>query len=194
MSFQFPSNKAYTSKAIELAKSDGKNKKQFFGMELNDIILKSLTIEEISNLKEVFDAFDMDQRNYLNFNELYTLIQLLGISISKEECKRMLLKIDASNSKVIEFEMLLLLIVQIEKDKVSKRDALEELTSFFNQISYESKNDKISLSSLTSFCKNIDLKLSQKELIDMMQFADINGDGLIDKYEFVSVFKKSNLI
>jgi len=194
MSFQFPSNKAYTSKAIELAKSDGKNKKQFFGMELNDKILKSLTIEEISNLKEVFDAFDMDQRNYLNFNELYTLIQLLGISISKEECKRMLLKIDASNSKVIEFEMLLLLIVQIEKDKVSKRDALEELTSFFNQISYESKNDKISLSSLTSFCKNIDLKLSQKELIDMMQFADINGDGLIDKYEFVSVFKKSNLI
>ena len=194
MSFQFPSNKAYTSKAIELAKSDGKNKKQFFGMELNDKILKSLTIEEISNLKEVFDAFDMDQRNYLNFNELYTLIQLLGISISKEECKRMLLKIDASNSKVIEFEMLLLLIVQIEKDKVSKRDALEELTSFFNQISYGSKNDKISLSSLTSFCKNIDLKLSQKELIDMMQFADINGDGLIDKYEFVSVFKKSNLI
>ena len=194
MSFQFPINKSSTSKAMELAKSDEKNKKQFFGMELNDIILKSLTIEEISNLKEVFDAFDMDQRNYLNFNELYTLIQLIGVSISKEECKRMLLKIDASNSKVIEFEMLLLLIVQIEKDKISKRDALEELTSFFDQISYESKNDKISLSSLTSFCKQIDLNLSQKELIDMMQFADLNGDGLIDKYEFFSVFKKSNLI
>ena len=194
MSFQFPINKSSTSKAMELAKSDEKNKKQFFGMELNDIILKSLTIEEISNLKEVFDAFDMDQRNYLNFNELYTLIKLIGVSISKEECKRMLLKIDASNSKVIEFEMLLLLIVQIEKDKISKRDALEELTSFFDQISYESKNDKISLSSLTSFCKQIDLNLSQKELIDMMQFADLNGDGLIDKYEFISVFKKSNLI
>ena len=194
MSFQFPINKSSTSKAMELAKSDEKNKKQFFGMELNDIILKSLTIEEISNLKEVFDAFDMDQRNYLNFNELYTLIKLIGVSISKEECKRMLLKIDASNSKVIEFEMLLLLIVQIEKDKISKRDTLEELTSFFDQISYESKNDKISLSSLTSFCKQIDLNLSQKELIDMMQFADLNGDGLIDKYEFISVFKKSNLI
>ena len=194
MSFQFPINKSSTSKAMELAKSDEKNKKHFFGMELNDIILKSLTIEEISNLKEVFDAFDMDQRNYLNFNELYTLIKLIGVSISKEECKRMLLKIDASNSKVIEFKMLLLLIVQIEKDKISKRDTLEELTSFFDQISYESKNDKISLSSLTSFCKQIDLNLSQKELIDMMQFADLNGDGLIDKYEFISVFKKSNLI
>ena len=194
MSFQFPINKASTSKAMELAKSDEKNKKQFFGMELNDIILKSLTIEEISNLEEVFDAFDMDQRNYLNFNELYTLIQLIGVSLSKKECKRMLLKIDASNSKVIEFKMLLLLIVQIEKDKISKRDTLEELTSFFDQISYESKNDKISLSSLTSFCKQIDLNLSQKELIDMMQFADLNGDGLIDKYEFISVFKKSNLI
>ena len=194
MSFKFPINKSSTSKAMELAKSDEKNKKQFFGMESNDIILKSLTIEEISNLKEVFDAFDMDQRNYLNFNELYTLIQLIGVSLSKEECKRMLLKIDASNSKVIEFKMLLLLIVQIEKDKISKRDTLEELTSFFDQISHESKNDKISLSSLTSFCKQIDLSLSQKELIDMMQFADLNGDGLIDKYEFISVFKKSNLI
>jgi len=163
-------------------------------MELNDLILKSLTVEEISNLKEVFDAFDMDQRNYLNFNELYTLIQLLGISISKEECKKILLKIDVKNSKVIEFEKLLMLIVQMEKMKVSKRDVLAELTSCFHQISSENQNNKISLSSLTLFCEQLDLKFSQKELKNMIKYADLNGDCLIDKYEFISVFKKSNLL
>ena len=53
--------------------------------------------------------------------------------------------------------------------------------------------DKISLEDLKTACRETGIKYSKQELQDMMEEADVNGDGFVDKEEFVKIMLQTNL-
>ena len=55
------------------------------------------------------------------------------------------------------------------------------------------KTGKISLDNLRSVCRDHGLKLSDQELKDMIQEADLDGDGKVNPSEFVKIMQKTNL-
>ena len=52
---------------------------------------------------------------------------------------------------------------------------------------------KISLDNLRSAVKETKLKFSNQDLDEMMAEADLNGDGYVDKDEFVAIMMRTNL-
>ena len=55
------------------------------------------------------------------------------------------------------------------------------------------ENGKISVDNLKTAAKETKLKLSNQDLDDMMAEADLNGDGYVDKDEFVKIMLQTNL-
>jgi Ca2+-binding EF-hand superfamily protein len=49
------------------------------------------------------------------------------------------------------------------------------------------------LDNLRSACRDHGVKLSDQELKDMIQEADIDGDGEVNASEFVQIMQKTNI-
>ena len=47
----------------------------------------------------------------------------------------------------------------------------------------------VTLEGLRHACREYDVKLSEEELVSMMQDADIDGDGMVDKTEFLNIMR-----
>ena len=52
---------------------------------------------------------------------------------------------------------------------------------------------KVSLNDLNHACREAGVKFTKQELTDMMEAADANGDGYVDKDEFIKVMLQTNL-
>ena len=51
----------------------------------------------------------------------------------------------------------------------------------------------ISLDNLRKACQEAGIKFTQKELEEMVEEADVNGDGQIDQSEFIRIMLQTNL-
>ena len=52
---------------------------------------------------------------------------------------------------------------------------------------------RISLDNLKQACREGGCKFSKQEMEDMMEEADINGDGYVDTDEFIRIMLQTNL-
>ena len=52
---------------------------------------------------------------------------------------------------------------------------------------------QISLDNLRKACQEAGIKFTQKELEEMVEEADVNGDGQIDQSEFIRIMLQTNL-
>ena len=52
---------------------------------------------------------------------------------------------------------------------------------------------KLSLDNVKEACQEVNVKFTKQELEDMMEEADTNGDGFIDKDEFTKIMMQTNL-
>ena len=52
---------------------------------------------------------------------------------------------------------------------------------------------KLSIENLKEASKEAGVKFSQQDLEDMMEEADLNGDGYVDKDEFIKIMLQTNL-
>lgn len=55
------------------------------------------------------------------------------------------------------------------------------------------KEGKITLHTLKRLCREHKVRLSERELRDMIREADHNGDDAVDENEFIGIMLKTNL-
>lgn len=60
-------------------------------------------------------------------------------------------------------------------------------------LSLTDKSGSISLDNLKMACEEAGIKFTQKELEEMIEEADINGDGRVDQSEFIRIMLQTNL-
>ena len=53
-----------------------------------------LTIQEIRDLKVVFDAFDLDNSNTIDVKELHRAMKILGFRVNRAEVRQMMADVD----------------------------------------------------------------------------------------------------
>ncbi|KAH8356982.1 caltractin [Drosophila serrata] len=141
-----------------------------------------------SDIKEAFDLFDNECSGYIEVKELKVAIRALGFEPKKEEIKRMIAEIDKDGSGRIAFNDFLHLMTT----KMAEKDTKEEILKAFRLFD-DDETGKISFKNLKRVARELGETLSDEELREMIDEADLDNDGEVNQEEFLRIMKKTSL-
>ncbi|KAJ3674734.1 hypothetical protein LUZ60_005350 [Juncus effusus] len=149
--------------------------------------MEKLNKDQISEFQEAFSLFDKDGDGCITFDELATVIKSFGQNPSKEELHEMISDVDSDQNGTIEFGEFLHLMSR----KIKENDAEEELKEAF-KVFDKDQNGFISACELRHVMINLGEKLTDEEVEQMIQEADLDGDGQVNFDEFVRMMMLSD--
>ncbi|KAG5223575.1 hypothetical protein OIU76_014095 [Salix suchowensis] len=141
-----------------------------------------LTDEQIVEFKEAFCLFDKDGDGCITIEELATVIRSLDQNPTEEELHDMISEVDSDGNGTIEFSEFLTLMAK----KTKETDAEEELKEAF-KVFDKDQNGYISATELRHVMINLGEKLTDEEVDQMINEADLDGDGQVNYDEFVKM-------
>uniref|UniRef100_A0A1W7RAW9 Calglandulin n=1 Tax=Hadrurus spadix TaxID=141984 RepID=A0A1W7RAW9_9SCOR len=141
-----------------------------------------LTEEQVAELKEAFMLFDKDSDGMITAAELGVVMRSLGQRPTEIELRNMVHIVDQDGNGTIEFDEFLYMMSKKMKDT----DSEEELKEAF-RVFDKNGDGFISAMELRHVMTNLGEKLTDEEVEDMIKEADLDGDGLVDYDEFVTI-------
>lgn len=147
-----------------------------------------LSDEQKADLRQAFDLFDNDRTGTIDIKDLKVAIRALGFEPKKEEIKRMVAEINQDGSGKLDFDTFQNLLYQ----KMLDKDIREEIMKAFRLFDDEDTG-KISFKNLKRVSQELGETLTDEELQEMIDEADLDGDGLINQEEFLRIMKKTSL-
>ncbi|KAL3824044.1 hypothetical protein ACJIZ3_020073 [Penstemon smallii] len=144
--------------------------------------------EQLKQLRDIFNRFDMDRDGSLTQLELAALLRSLGLKPSGDQIHTMLANMDANGNGSIEFDELVETILpDINEEILINQDQLMEVFRSFDR----DGNGYITAAELAGQMAKMGHPLTYRELSEMMREADVNGDGVISFNEFAHILGKS---
>ncbi|XP_014278464.1 calmodulin [Halyomorpha halys] len=141
-----------------------------------------LTEEQVAEFKEAFMLFDKDEDGAITMAELGVVMRSLGQRPTETELRDMVSNVDQDGNGSIEFNEFL----QMMSKKMKGAEGEDELKEAFRV--FDKNNDGlISNSELRHVMTNLGEKLSDEEVDDMIKEADLDGDGMVNYAEFVTI-------
>lgn len=148
-----------------------------------------LSLEQKIDIKKAFDLFDIERTGFIEVKELRVAIRALGFEPNKEEIRNMMEEIDKDKSGRIAFNDFLHLMRLKMAEKDSKQDLMKAF-SFFD----DDQTGHISFDNLKRVAQELGENLTDEELQEMIDEADLDNDGEVSRDEFLTVLRKTNLI
>jgi Ca2+-binding EF-hand superfamily protein len=148
----------------------------------NNIVM---TEEEIQKLWEAFKVFDTDSSGSISTEELGKVMRSLGQSPNEIELRDMIKEVDVDLSGTIDFQEFKALMVSQQGDRTSR---LKLAFSVFD----EDNSGQITAQELRSVMSQFGL--TDKELDEMLQEVDNDGDASIDFNEFCKLVPEESEI
>ncbi|CAD7086317.1 unnamed protein product [Hermetia illucens] len=147
-----------------------------------------LSDEQKADIKEAFDLFDTEGSGLIDIKELKVAIRALGFEPKKEEIKRMTAEIDKDGTGKLSFADFL----QLMSVKMAEKDTKEEILKAFRLFD-DDDTGKISFKNLKRVARELGENLTDEELREMIDEADLDGDGEVNQEEFLRIMKKTSL-
>lgn len=147
-----------------------------------------LNEEQKTDIKEAFDLFDTEGNGFIETKELKVAIRALGFEPKKEEIKKMIAEIDKEGTGKLSYEDFLQLMTM----KMAEKDTKEEILKAFRLFD-DDDTGKISFRNLKRVAKELGETLTDEELREMIEEADLDGDGEVNQEEFLRIMKKTSL-
>ncbi|VFQ65303.1 unnamed protein product [Cuscuta campestris] len=140
--------------------------------------------DQIAEFQEAFNLFDKDGDGCITLEELAAVIRSSPDhqNPSEEVLQEMINEADADGNGTIEFPEFLNLMAK----KIKETDAEEELKEAF-KVFDKDQNGYISPTELRNVMINLGEKLSEEDVEEMIQEADLDGDGQVNFDEFVKM-------
>ncbi len=146
-----------------------------------------LTEDEVMEIKEAFDLFDSDKSGEISTEELKAALKNLGIDAKNQTLTNMMADLDKDNSGQIDFGE----FIDMMTAKMSDRDTREDLEKVFRLfLGDDDKADKILIKHLKRVARELNENMSEEELQEMINRADLNKDGGVDFEEFYQIMTK----
>ncbi|XP_038220730.1 calmodulin-A-like isoform X2 [Zerene cesonia] len=146
-----------------------------------------LTEEQVAEFKEAFMLFDKDEDGTITMAELGVVMRSLGQRPTETELRDMVKEVDQDGNGTIEFNEFL----QMMSKKMRGADGEDELREAFRV--FDKNNDGlISSVELRHVMTNLGERLSEEEVDDMIREADLDGDGMVNYDEFVTILTSKN--
>mmetsp|Transcript_12701 Transcript_12701/g.21548 ORF Transcript_12701/g.21548 Transcript_12701/m.21548 type:complete len:171 (-) Transcript_12701:282-794(-) len=143
-----------------------------------------LSQDEIDDLKEAFNMFDVDGGGSISKEELKGVMKKLGSDPTDDEIQAMINSVDDNGDGEIDFDEFLVLMSA--KKKNGKDDPDKELKDAFKVFDADGSGT-ISRAELQKLMKSLGQNLSDAELGAMMDEVDTDKSGEIDFAEFKSM-------
>lgn len=147
-----------------------------------------LSEEQKADIKEAFNMFDTTGSGVIDIKELKVAIRALGFEPKKEEIKRMIADIDKEGTGKLAYADFLELMTQ----KMTEKDSNEEILKAFRLFD-DDETGRISFKNLKRVAKELGENLTDEELREMIDEADMDGDGEVNQEEFLRIMKKTSL-
>jgi calmodulin len=141
-----------------------------------------LTEEQIADFKEAFALYDKDGDGQINTKELGTLMRSLGQNPTEPELQDLINEVDADGDGLINFPEFLTLIARKMKDA----DTVKEFKEAF-RVWDRDGNFFISAPEMRHLMTNVGEFVTDEEVDEIINGADIDGDGQINYQEFCTL-------
>jgi calmodulin len=135
-----------------------------------------LTEDQVAHFKEAFTLVDRDGDGIILAAEIGTVFRMLGQNPTQAELGDMLTEVD----ETIEFPEICTLLAR----KIKDIDAEEEFKEAFRVFDKDG-NGFTSAAELRHIMTTLGEKMSDQELDEMLEMAEIDGDGQINYEEYV---------
>ncbi|KAH7302159.1 hypothetical protein KP509_23G058900 [Ceratopteris richardii] len=147
---------------------------------------RGLDEEQIGELKGIFCNFDRDGDGSITELELGSLVRSLGLKPNQQQLEALLHRADTNNNGLIEFQELVdLLAPELLVTDDSAPYSEEQLKALFRVFDRDG-NGFITAAELAHSMARLGHALTDKELTEMIEEADTDGDGQISFSEFVA--------
>ncbi|KAB1725474.1 hypothetical protein FNE60_30090 [Klebsiella pneumoniae] len=146
---------------------------------------QELNKEQTAMLRKAFDAFDREKKGSINTDMVGTILQLLGVHVTEKMLKEIIDEVDEDGSGELEFSEFVQLSAKflIEEDAEETQKELREAFRLYDK----EGNGYITTQTLREILRELDDKLTEDELDEIIDEIDEDGSGTIDFDEFMEM-------
>merc|ERR1711948_230638 len=144
-----------------------------------------LSVDEVEEMKEAFDLFDNDNSGAISVNELTAAMKSLGFDVKHAVVYNMVADLDSDGSGEIEFGEFL----EVMCAKITDKNTMEEIDRVFKLFDKD-RNGTLEADDLSRVCKELGEEMSEEDVREVIQRADLDGDGVVGLQDFYNVLTK----
>jgi len=141
-----------------------------------------LTEEQTAEFREAFALFDKDGDGTISTKELGMVMNSLGQKPTPQELENMIREVDIDGNGEIDFDEFLTMMAKKLKETDLEEDIREAFRVFDNKAT-----GTISTQELRHIMSNLGEKMKDSEIDEMILHADIDGDGMVNYNEWVTM-------
>ncbi|XP_041354285.1 uncharacterized protein LOC121372088 [Gigantopelta aegis] len=155
---------------------------------LPDHIRRSMTSEEIADLRLVFDMFDLKEKGYITVTDLRRAAGMLGFKAKKKVFVDMIAELAKDSKGQVTFINFLDFIVRSQGEGP---DPFDEILQGFRLLD-TSKKGYLTFEDIREASDRLSLSLSNRAIREMMQEADKTGNGKVGQEDFIRLMMQTN--
>merc|ERR1711907_347927 len=144
-----------------------------------------LSADEVAEMKEAFDLFDNDGSGAISVNDLTSAMKSLGFDVKHAVVYNMVADLDSDGSGEIEFKEFL----DVMCAKITDKNTMEEIDRVFKLFDKD-RNGTLEADDLSRVCKELGEEMSEEDVREVIQRADLDGDGVVGLQDFYNVLTK----
>ncbi|XP_061741504.1 calcium-binding protein 5-like isoform X5 [Nerophis ophidion] len=146
---------------------------------------RTLTHEEVEELREAFVEFDKDKDGFITCKDLGNLMRTMGYMPTEMELIQLSQNINMNLGGRVDFEDFLELMTPKLLAETAGMIGLKELKEAFREFDIDGDGCITSDELRHAMVKLLGAQTSKKEIDAVVREADRNGDGTVDFEEFV---------
>ena len=151
-----------------------------------DEFIELLSEQEICELHEAFNIFDVESDGSIDSKHLIILMNSLKQYPSQKELEKILNEFNIDKNGQIYFNQFLKIMAKRLKN--IKEDEDKYLKNLFSNLD-RNNNGLISIHEIRYIVTHSNENISEKDIETIMKEADTDGDGLISFEEFMTIMK-----
>ena len=151
-----------------------------------DEFIELLSEQEICELHEAFNIFDVESDGSIDSKHLIILMNSLKQYPSQKELEKILNEFNIDKNGQIYFNQFLKIMAKRLKN--IKEDEDRYLKNLFSNLD-RNNNGLISIHEIRYIVTHSNENISEKDIETIMKEADTDGDGLISFEEFMTIMK-----
>ena len=138
--------------------------------------------DKLKECKIVFDMFDKDKDGLISIKQLGDIMRILGAAPSKIELDNLIYNLESNNNNLISFDNFIILL----KNKLENQYTEEDIINEFRKLD-KNGNGKITESDLRNLMSKYENPLSNEEIEEIIQEANVDSNGEIDYVNFTKI-------